>query len=411
MRRTEPIRTKPRVFIMDLWATVPYYTAYLSRALRSAGVEVQIGSITYYLDRDCFRGRGLRLQPGFSDVVGRLDLHRMARRVLKLTEGIGNLTGLSLRFTVRAPDVIHVQFLPLLRSRFPIDLWFLRFCQARGSRLVLTVHDLLPHDTGEAHRATYAALYAEMDALICHSAHIRTRLQDEFGVPEAKISVIPHGPFFYDLPVTGGNIAASSPGVPRAPTVLWQGIVFPYKGVDLLLSAWRRVEDACESVRLVVLGTGDPALLASLQQQAHDLHLRRVTFDFRFCSAEELVAAYRAATVVVYPYRAITTSGAIATGLALGKGIVASDLPVFRELLTDGETALLVNPADPAQLADALLRVTQDPNLRAQLTRNVEAMHFGDQVWEQIAQQTLLVYQRVLLPEGRMVDQTDRKNE
>ena len=108
--------------------------------------------------------------------------------------------------------------------------------------------------------------------------------------------------------------------------------------------------------------------------------------------------------VVVYPYRAITTSGAIATGLALGKGIVASDLPVFRELLTDGETALLVNPADPVQLADALLRVTQEPDLRERLTRNVEDMHFGDQVWQQIAQQTSLVYQRVLSPKERKAE-------
>ena len=74
--------------------------------------------------------------------------------------------------------------------------------------------------------------------------------------------------------------------------------------------------------------------------------MKRVKLHFRFISTEELVALYRAADVVVYPYRAITTSGALATGLALGKAIVASDLPVFRELLTDRESALLVDPQD-----------------------------------------------------------------
>ena len=401
MQRAADWRSEPRVFMMDLWATVPYYTAYLSRALQRAGVPVQIGSITYYLDRDCFRSRRLRLEPGLLDIVGRLRLPRIARRVLKLAEGAVNLTALRFRFLLRAPDIIHVQFLPLLRSRFPMDRWFLRFCRKRGARLVLTVHDLLPHDTGEAHRALYASLYADMDALICHSAHIQTRLRDEFGVPEAKVSVIPHGPFFYDLPASGEDTALASLGVPSGSTmVLWQGIIFPYKGVDLLLKAWRQVEDAGESMTLVVLGTGDPALLAALEQQARRLQLERVNFHFRFCSAEELVAAYRAATVVVYPYRAITTSGAIATGLALGKPIVASNLPVFQELLTDGETALLVDPKDSAQLANALLRVANEPELRGELSRNVKAMRFGDEEWGKIGEKTLCVYERVLPRSG-----------
>ena len=89
--------------------------------------------------------------------------------------------------------------------------------------------------------------------------------------------------------------------------------------------------------------------------------------DLRFLSARELVALYRAADVVVYPYRAITTSGALATGLALGKTIVASDLPVFRELLTHRENALLVNPENSHEFAGALIELAQDEDLRVRL--------------------------------------------
>src|SRR5579875_1000307 len=93
----------PRVFMMDLWATVPYYTAYLSRALLNAGVALQIGSITYYLDKQCFRQRGLRLDPGILDVVGNLDLPRPLRRAGKLLEGGLNLLALRVRFAFRPP--------------------------------------------------------------------------------------------------------------------------------------------------------------------------------------------------------------------------------------------------------------------------------------------------------------------
>ncbi len=383
--------------MMDLWATVPYYTAYLSRALLQAGVPVQVGSITYYLDRRCFRDRGLQLDPGLCDVVGRLSLPRMVRRVLKLLEGAANLAALSVRFLFRAPDIVHVQFLPLLRSRLPMDLWFVRFCRRRGSRLVLTVHDVLPHDTGDTYRVLYQRLYAEMDALICHSGHIQRRLIEEFGVPQAKISVIPHGPFFYDLPEGDPEASRKALGVDQGQRmVLWQGIIFPYKGVDLLLAAWRRVEARSEGMTLVVLGTGDPVLTGSLQSQVKELGLARVRFDLRFCCAEELVAAYRAAAVVVYPYRAITTSGALATGLALGKTIIASDLPVFREALVDGETAILVDPNDPDALGNALLRIEEEPGLGARLAANVAAQRFGDQSWLEIASATANVYERLL---------------
>ena len=87
--------------------------------------------------------------------------------------------------------------------------------------------------------------------------------------------------------------------------------------------------------------------------------MKHVNLHVRFISTEELVALYRAADIVVYPYRAITTSGALATGLALGKTIVASNLPVFRELLTDRENALLFDPQNIRRLVRGTDRAVQ----------------------------------------------------
>ena len=279
-------------------------------------------------------------------------------------------------------------------SRVPLDLWFVKFCRWRGAKIVLTVHDLMPHDTGEAHKAVYAALYHGADALICHSDTIRARLAAEFAVPEDKVSVIPHGPFFYDLPPgDSGDVLRDFELDPGQLLVLWQGIIFPYKGIDLLLHAWQLVEARCENACLVIAGTGAPDLLEQIRAQVAELGLKRVKLHFRFISTEELVALYRAADVVVYPYRAITTSGALATGLALGKTIVASDLPVFRELLTDGENARLVPPLESASLGAAVAELIEDAALRERLAGQVRAMKFGDASWLSIAQKTVAVYE------------------
>jgi glycosyltransferase involved in cell wall biosynthesis len=384
--------------MMDLWATVPYYTAYLSRALLAEGVNLTVGSISYYLDPGCFSSRGIKVDPGLLDVVGRFPLPRVPRRILKLSEALVNLCALTVRFLVSPPDVIHVQYLPMLKWRLPLDFWFLEFCRKRGSKIVLTVHDLLPHDTGEALRGIFLELYRKADRLICHSDHIRERLVAEFSVPEKMVSVIPHGPFFYDLPSAGPE--QTPPGFEEKPggvLVLWQGIIFPYKGVDLLLRAWQRVEAHGGDCQLAIVGTGTPELLEQIHEQMKSLGLKRVQLQLRFISARELVALYRAADVAVYPYRAVTTSGALATGLALGKTIVASDLPVFRELLTDRENALLVDPEDSVKFADALIELAQDAGLRELLASKVRAMDFGEQSWISIAKKTVEAYERALL--------------
>jgi glycosyltransferase involved in cell wall biosynthesis len=388
---------RPSVFMMDLWAIVPYYTAYLSKALLQEDVNLTVGSISYYLDQGCFSSRGIKVDPGLLDVVGKFRLPRLPRRILKLLEAMLNLSALTVRFLLSRPDVIHVQYLPMLKWQLPLDLWFLEFCRSRGSKIVLTVHDLLPHDTGEAYKQTFDELYRVADGIICHSDHVRERLEAEFFVPEEKVSVIPHGPFFYDLPASGLEQTLQSFEVERDKVlVLWQGIIFPYKGIDLLLRSWQQVEANVGDACLVIAGTGAPELLDQIRGQVKDLDLKRVKMHFRFISTEELVALYRTSDVVVYPYRAITTSGALATGLALGKAIIASDLPVFRELLTDCENAFLVDPQNSVELAGALIELIQDRELREQFARKVREMNFGDQSWLSIAKKTIQTYEAVL---------------
>lgn len=76
---------------------------------------------------------------------------------------------------------------------------------------------------------------------------------------------------------------------------------------------------------------------------------------------------------------------------------MASDLPVFRELLTDRENALLVDPEDAVKFADALIELAQDAALRERLASKVRALDFGEQSWIAIAKKTVQAYESALL--------------
>jgi glycosyltransferase involved in cell wall biosynthesis len=82
--------------------------------------------------------------------------------------------------------------------------------------------------------------------------------------------------------------------------------------------------------------------------------------------------------------------------MAMGKPVVASDLPSLREVLADRDNALLVPPEDPDALAAAVNELVRDPGLAAALGRRAQALaesHFG---WTQRSAQLLAMIGRGL---------------
>jgi glycosyltransferase involved in cell wall biosynthesis len=383
-----------RIFLLDLLPTVPYYAAALALALKQAGASVTFGLTTYWLDKDHFRARGLEPAPGLVDIAALLPARpAWLRRLLKLAEALANLLILAVCWTFRPQEIVHVQFLSLWLRGMPFELWLLTWARRRGSRLVYTVHDLLPHDTGRRHFTRYARLYSHFDALICHSESVRSRLHEEFSIPLERIWVLPHGPLFRGPEIADSSLALTRLGcAPGTELVLWQGIIHPYKGVLFLLDAWAQVAAQRPHARLLIAGI--PAAVApdhavEITNRIAQLGLAEsVRTDYRYLPEEELQACYAAAAAVVYPYREISTSGALMTGLGQGKAVIATRLPAFAEILTNGENALLVDFGDADALAAAILRLLDDAALRHRLEQaaRAEADRRG---WESIALRTL----------------------
>jgi glycosyltransferase involved in cell wall biosynthesis len=180
--------------------------------------------------------------------------------------------------------------------------------------------------------------------------------------------------------------------------VVWQGIIRSYKGLDFLLESWRKVDARALNAQLLIAGTGESGLLEIIKEQVHRLQLQEsVRLDFKFIPDEELPTYYQASDILVYPYKEVTTSGALMTALAYGKPIVATALPAFREVLKDGKTALLVNYGDVDALAGTLTRLIQNSKERERLAREVATSDKFENSWTLIARQTRQLYNAVLL--------------
>lgn len=386
-----------RVTMLDLASMVPYYTGHLCAALRTvAGVQVTLASVTYQYDPQFFQRAGLRIHPGALDVTSRL--HRTPaplRRGLKLLEYCVNLVAQLLRSVRSRPDILHVQFLPLM-PYLPVERWFLKLARRLGTKIVYTVHNVLPQDSGDRYRSIYRETYALASRLICHDLEASARLVNEFGVAPQRISVIPHGPLFAQTAWQAPSDARERLGLaPEECLILWQGIVRPYKGVSFLLRSWQQVCKVEPTARLVIAGTGDSKCVQAVKDEVRELGLgSRVRLELRFIPIEELAWYYHAADILAYPYREITTSGALMTGVAFGKAIVASDLPAFRGLLQHGVNALLVRYDDTEGMASSLLRLIGDKSLRARLGERLREIQLPE--WTDIAQMTCECYRASL---------------
>ncbi len=313
-------------------------------------------------------------------------------RVLKGISHFGDMRSLVGSLREWQPNVIHFQWVPL-----PIiDRIFLPSLR-RIAPLILTVHDSEPFNgdpTTWVQRLGSIPVLNQFDALVVHTERARSRLTAQ-GVPVAKIVKIMHG-----LLHEAGSGFESLPDVEaisgRVVDILLFGKVKPYKGADVLVRAvalLSREERSRCRVRVVGMPYMDTSSLSALATSLGVADC--IQFDFRFVADSEIASVFAPASVLVFPYRSIDTSGVLMTAISAGRPVIATNIGTFAEILSDGHDALLVPPDDPQALAQALHRVIDDVALRHHLVAGIRRIRGAIPTWQEIGRSTRELYVRI----------------
>jgi glycosyltransferase involved in cell wall biosynthesis len=280
-------------------------------------------------------------------------------------------------------DVVHFQWLPVQQ----LDG---RLLPARDSLpLVLTAHDVLPREPRPGQLRAQRRLYDRFDAIVAHCEHSARRLTEELAVDPALVHLIPHGV----LRPWEGQAERPLPRELReieGPVVLFFGLLRPYKGLELLLDAWRGLgPDPPGGAELWIVGMPRMSL-ADLQDGRPD----GVRILPRFVPDPELLALLRRASLVVLPYLEIAQSGVAFTALGAGAPLLLSDVGCFPEIAASG-AARLFGAGDAEALRAAIAELLGEPAALAEMAGHARRAAEEEYSWEPIAARTLQLYRQL----------------
>lgn len=301
------------------------------------------------------------------------------------------------------PDIVQFG-----ETQFKFEALFYGILRRNGLTLSQICHEF---ETREVEKNLFIQMadklleltFNNFSILFFHGEANKKRFLSLFNIPEDRLKTIRHGnEQIFPNPINEETISSSLKEKYGIQThhqvVAFFGNVTPSKGVPELVEAFAIVAKRNEHARLVIAGMPSKQMdMAFVHQMVGNFNLNsRVVFDSRYLDIEEIGPLMKLATVLVYPYRNITQSGALQVAYAFSKPVIATAVGGFPEAVEHEKNGFLVQPESPSELADAILRIIEDERLAKRM--GAHSKHLSDTMfaWEPIARDILNVYENTL---------------
>ena len=261
--------------------------------------------------------------------------------------------------------------------------------------LVTTFHTVLK-DPGDDQRQVLNEIARLSDRLVVMSDLAASFLRDIYGVPAAKVAMIPHG--IPDVPFIDPAYYRDQFGVEGRKVLLTFGLLSPGKGIEYAIGALPAVIAEHPEVMYIVLGATHPHVKRESGEEYRNGLLRlvrklglqeHVTFHDRFVELKELCEFIGAADIYLTPYlnEAQITSGTLAYALGAGKACVSTPYWYATEMLAEGR-GRLVGFRDSEGIAEQVLDLLDNESERHAIRRRAYSF-CRRMVWKRVAQDYL----------------------
>jgi D-inositol-3-phosphate glycosyltransferase len=311
-----------------------------------------------------------------------------------------------------------IRYLTFAKSKFIHVLWngkleyfdrtfLMIYCRLRNKKIVLTAHNVNrgKRDSRDSllNRLTLKVQYRLADHIFVHTENMKSEIISDFGVRPEAVTRIPFG-MNIAVPRTALSSTAAKDKLgirAQEKTILFFGRIAPYKGLEYLLTAFQAILRNDPDCRLLI--AGEPMqgyeeyldrIRAIISQTGIQDHLIQ---KLEYIPDEDTELYFKAADVLVLPYKDIFQSGVLFLGFSFGLPAITADVGSFREDVAPGRRGFLFEPGNPTSLADSIEQFFASDLYRDLETRRLEIRDYAckQHSWETVAEITRKAYQEL----------------
>jgi len=281
------------------------------------------------------------------------------------------------------------------------------FLEALRKPLVTTLHTV-PPDPSPSVLESVQRIGQRSNIVVAMAELARQLLVDSYRLEATKVVVVPHG-----MPAVerkGRRQMKQRLSLQGRTIISTFGLVDPRKGLEYMIKAMEPIVERHPETLYLVVGRTHPELVRrdgeTYRNQLYDLVdslglEQHVAFVDEYLSQREIMDYLLASDVYVTPYLDPNqiTSGTLSYALGAGKAIVSTPYLHATEALGDGR-GVLVEFRSEQSLADAILRILEDPEHKRQLEQN--AYEYGHKMtWPQVGAHMLEIFKSVARINGQ----------
>jgi glycosyltransferase involved in cell wall biosynthesis len=308
--------------------------------------------------------------------------------------------------TVAKPEIFHI----LWNNKFQLldRTLLMLYYKLRGKKIVLTAHNVNAgkRDANDSllNRLTLKMQYRLADHIFVHTDKMKDEILEGFGVRSDAVTVVPFG---INNAVPDTNLtppeAKRRLGVgPGERTILFFGNIGPYKGLDVLITAFQRIATGNSAYRLIIAGKargGCEKYMKKIREVISG-HVSReqVIIRMEYIPDEQAEVYLKAADVLVLPYIHVYQSGVLLLAYRFGLPVIATDVGSFRNDLVVGRTGLLCRACDPDDLSRSLEMYFEGDLFKSLAIRRQEIQSYAQSrySWDVVGKMTRDVYTALL---------------
>lgn len=281
------------------------------------------------------------------------------------------------------PDILHTTFYGLLQV-------FLSRQIDKNIKTIITIHDVVAHDRQSLIRSLYDKICRRLTLKRFNNILLLSHV--DAPILEKSLNHIAHRIFFSKL---GPYTYLRSYPIERnlfGNYILFFGAIRPYKGVDVLIEAFKKSNCNSQGIKLVIAGKDiDGNVLNDIQDD--DIIILN-----RYIENNELATLIANSLFVVLPYKSATQSGVTKSAIALDKPMICTNVGNLPNEVIDGRYGMIVNHDDIDSLCNGINYMIDNPQQVEEYATNIHSdFATGSNSWGNITKDVVSnIYSKIL---------------